>query len=101
MDFLSNEASLFPGVHFLLETTSLTVATAPSSHLKVFHFLGNGCLTLEKLRTRVTSVSYSEHIHFGMTMASVARGSPEPPLYSMAFGDDWGDQAISQGSYSP
>ena len=57
---------LFPGVHFLLETTSLTVTTAPTSHLKVLHFLGNGCLTLEKLRTRVTSVSYSEHIHFGM-----------------------------------
>ena len=67
MDFLSNEASLFPGVHFLLETTSLTVATAPTSHLKVLHFLVNGCLTLEKLRTRVTSVSCSGDIHFGMT----------------------------------
>ena len=67
MDFLSNEASLFPGVHFLLKTTSLTVATAPTSHLKVLHFLVNGCLTLEKLRTQVTSVSCSGDIHFGMT----------------------------------
>lgn len=49
MDFLSNEASFF------LEFTScsrlpLIVATAPTSHLTVLHFLFNGCLTLGKAK---------------------------------------------------
>ena len=29
-------------------------------------------------------------------MASLAWGSPEAPIYSVAFADGWGDQAIPQ-----
>ncbi|KAI4531798.1 hypothetical protein MG293_018312 [Ovis ammon polii] len=47
------------------------------------------------------AVTFLGHIHFRMTDGIPALGSPEAPIYSVAFADGWGHQAIPQGSYSP